>query len=126
LETKLTKLIKPIEAKAKLRFGSLEELGDSLLEYIESLVNVFSKSNEELEKILDHFYEENLRCCALQALTFQLITEKLKAVYGVDIEIDQLQKEARDTLNNNWPEIKKNALDYVDLSSKINDIFKKE
>jgi hypothetical protein len=118
-------MLKDHEIQGVIRTDNLKELAASFNEYIEKIISVFNKNNVETEKVFNLLYEENIRCYALVTLTFKLIGEKLKSVYGLGIDIDQLHREAAVMLTNNWPEIKKNTSDYVDLSRKINDIFNK-
>jgi RNAse (barnase) inhibitor barstar len=126
LEIKLAELLKSSKIPMELKAGNIEELGVSLSKYITSLIEILNKSNEQLEGILNLLYEENLRCYGLQISTFNLIAEKLKDVYGVEIDISQLQKDARNKLDENWPELKKEILDHIDVARKIDEIFKKE
>ena len=123
METKLVKILKSYPIQGDINATNLEELSVSLGEYIKKIVDVLNKNNEESEKIFNALYEENLRCHALVTLTFKLIGEKLKSVYGLSIDIDQLHREAAILLTNNWPEIKKNFLEYADTAKKIDDIF---
>lgn len=110
------------QIRSKLKSGSTQELLDSLANVIAELIN---DNNISLEPCLATLYENNIYYYNLISEIFKLISVKLKDVYGIEMDIAQLQKEAEDNLDKAWPEIRKNLADHSSVARQINDIFDK-
>jgi len=120
---KLFKLLSRQEIRPLLKAGNRAELLDSLAQLIAELIN---NNNASFETAVSDLNEKSSYYFALMGETFKLISVRLKDTYGLEVDIEQLLKQARDNLDKVWPQLKKEAADQLYVTRTINGIFKRK
>lgn len=118
----LSKQMISAQIKLKLKSGNSEELLTSLAEVVAECI---SANNLLMGKQLAVVLENNIYNYAVLFQILQLVTDSFRDVYSIELNLNQLRKNAVDILEKDWPEIKAKIVEELSLSKQINEIFEK-
>lgn len=113
----MSKFIADILSKEKRSFKTPEEA-------IFFIVERFNKWTEFLQELYKSEKEASLKEHLIIKRISELICDKLE-VYGIKISYDDLQKQARADIDDNWPRIKKEVAEIIEARKKaVDDLLK--
>ncbi|GEM_PF-6792133 len=106
---------KPLEIK----HANLEELAKSLGKFIES-------NDENLKTLFNVVVSKYYQEIVCVYIVLYLLGEKIRNVYGIDIDLVALEKDSQGLLGKHWEEISGKLFETFDsdIMKQINDIFK--
>jgi hypothetical protein len=121
LKNSEVELLKPLVLSLQSKTNNNDEFLTSLSE----LILVMTKEKNTLyEHAIRILFEEKFYNFAFSSRIFQLVALRLKELYLIEFDLEKLRKEAENSLENEWPELKKQISDYLDIAGKIEDVFK--